>query len=585
MGLFSELRRRNVYRMAVLYAVTSWLIMQAAEVVMTLASLPEWTGRLTLILLAIGFPIALVLSWFYELTPEGISLEKDIRPGESITHVTGRRLDFIVIALLCAGLLVFAYDKWWMSGPPITSVAVLPLESLSSDPEQGYFADGMTEVLTAQLAQIESLRVISRTSAMHYKDTDMSLPDIARELGADAIVEGSIQPAGDEVRFTIQLIDGRTDRHLWSRSYLRDLGDVLSLQGEIARAISGEIEITLTPQSEARLARDRAVDRHALRLWAVGNHHLKGFSEDSFDKALQAFQEAVRLDPDFADAYAGIAQTYTFLGSWHAARAVDTVLPLAKAAAEKAIQLDPDLAEAHFALAGIHRLDWEWEDADREYRKGRGLDPSDTLGLVEYANFLTAMGRSNLAIEVATHAVKLDPLSPGAHNELGGALWFAGQDEAAFKKFWEALQLDPEFFQTQWVLSDYYTWAGEYDKALPFLERLKQDFETLAPVMIGLVGANFAMAGRRDDALEMLAHLLKRTETEYIPGSAFAYLYAGLDDFDETVAWLEVAYEQQDLSMIFLKVDPNFAALHSDARFQEILSRMDFPETNGNRDL
>ena len=580
MGLLSELRRRNVYRMAVLYVVAAWLIMQVTEVIMALTELPSGTGEVVLVLLAIGFPIALVFSWFYELTPEGLSLDKDVKPSESIAHVTGRRMDFIVIALLCAAVIVFAYDKWWMSGPPITSVAVLPLAILSSDPEQVYFADGMTEVLTAQLAQIQSLRVISRTSAMRYKTTDMSLPEIARELDVDAIVEGSIQPAGDEVRFTLQLIDGRTDKHLWSKSYLRDLRNVLTLQGEVARAIAGEIEITLTPQSEARLTRNRTVDPEALRLWVVGNHHLKGIDEDSFNKALRAFEEATRRDPGFADAYAGIAQTYTFLGSWHAAQAVDKVLPLAKVAAEKAIQLDPDLAAGHLAMGMIHRLDWKWEDAEREFRKGRELNPSDSAGLVEYVGFSWLMGRFDQAIEVAKQAVRLDPLSPGAHNELGMALWFAGQHDAALTKYKEALQLDPDFFQTQWALSDYYLLAHEYDEALPFLENLIQDYESLAPVMIGLVGGMYARAGRTADALEILSHLLRRTETEYIQGSALAYLYAGLGDNDAALDWLEVAYEQRDITLIVLKVEPLFDGLRSDARYQDLLARMNFPDKN-----
>lgn len=578
MRLLSEFKRRNVHRMAVLYVVTSWLIMQAAEVVMTLASLPEWTGRLTLILLAIGFPIALIFSWFYALTSEGVTLEKDVHPTDAIPHVSGRRMDFIVIALLCAGLIVFAYDKWWMSGPPITSIAVLPLENLSIEAEQQFFADGMTEVLTAELGQIQSVRVISRTSTMRYKTTEKSLPEIARELAVDAIVEGSVQPAGDEARFTLQLVDGRTDRNIWSGSYQRNIGDILTLQGEVARLIADAIQTRLTPRDEARLARERTTTSDALRLWVVGTHHLKGFEEGSFEKALHAFEEAARRDPDFANAYAGIAQTYAFLGSWHAAEALDAVLPLAKAAAKKAIQLDPDLAAAHFALGMIHRNEWQWEDAEREFRKGRELNPSDTAGLVEYANFLTAMGRFDQAIEVAMHAVELDPFSPTAHNELGMAFWFSRQNGAAFKKYQDALRLDPEFFQTLWIMADWHIWQREYDKALPFLEKLKQDFVSLPPVMIGLVGGYFAMAGHKVDAREMLAHLLIQTETEYVPGSALAYLYAGLEDYDETIAWLDVAYKQRDLSLIFLKVDPAFVGLHSDARFRDILSRMNFPD-------
>ena len=220
MGLVSELRRRNVFRMAVLYVVAAWVIMQVAEVVVTLAALPDWSGKTILTLLAVGFPISLIFSWFYEITPEGISLEKDVDPAESITHITGRRLDFIVISLLCAAVILFAYDKWWISGPPITSIAVLPLDNLSNDPEQEYFAVGMTDVLTDTLAQVNGLRVISRISANRYKTRDRTLPEIAGELDVDAIVDGSVQSTGDKIRLTLQLVDGRTDRHLWSQQLL-----------------------------------------------------------------------------------------------------------------------------------------------------------------------------------------------------------------------------------------------------------------------------------------------------------------------------------------------------------------------------
>jgi len=291
MSLVSELRRRNVLRMAVLYAVAAWLIVQVAEVLIDLAKLPEWIGTTTLALLAIGFPIALIFSWFYEITPAGISLEKDVARGDSITHVTGRRLDFIVISLLCAAVILFAYDKWWIGAPPITSIAVLPLVNLSGDPEQEYFTDGMTEALTAELGRIKALRVISRTSAMHYKATDKLLPEIARELGVDALLEGSVLRAGDEVRITVQLVHGPTDQHLWSRNFQRDLQDILALQGEVARAIAEEIQITLTPQTETLLARARTVDPEAYTLWLKGNFHLGGLNEASFRRALALYKE------------------------------------------------------------------------------------------------------------------------------------------------------------------------------------------------------------------------------------------------------------------------------------------------------
>lgn len=575
MGLVSELRRRNVLRMAVLYAVATWLIMQVAGVLIDLAELPGWIGKLVLTLLAIGFPIALILSWFYELTPEGIALEKDVAPGQSITRITGRRLDFLVISLLCAAVIVFAYDKWWMSGPPITSIAVLPLDNLSADPEQAYFTDGMTDLLTSELAQINGLRVISRTSAMHYKATDKVLPEIARELNVDALIEGSVQRAGNEVRITLQLVDGRSDRHLWSRSYERNLGDILTLQGEVAHAIADEIQVTLMPQTAARLARERTTADDAFRLWVVGNHHLKAFS---FDKALQAFKEASSRDPDFAGAYAGIAQTYAYLGSWFASEKPDTVLPLARSAAEQAIRLDPDLAEAHFALGEINKFEWKWEAAEQEFRTGTELNPSDTIGLMLYVDFLTAMGRSDEAIEIGMRAVDLDPFSAATYTELGLALLMAGRREEAYELYKKALQIDPDFYWAQWLMAESHIYQGEYQEAAPYMENIRRVLEDVPPSMAGLLGHLYAIAGRQDDAHTILSNLLARRETEFIPASNLAYVYAGLKDYDEALAWLEVAYEERNPQLTWLNEDYLWNGLREDPRFQDILAHMNFPE-------
>jgi TolB-like protein/Tfp pilus assembly protein PilF len=565
--------------MAALYAVAAWLIMQVAEVVMTLAVLPDWTGRLTLILLAIGFPIALAFSWFYELTAEGLSLEKEVEPGASITHKTGRRLDFVVISLLCAALIVFAYDKWWISGSPVTSIVVLPFEDFGAGVAQEYLADSMTEVLTAELGQIKSLRVISRTSAMHYQDTEKRLPEIAAELGVDAVIEGSIQPAGDEVRFTLQMIDGRTDRHLWARSYHRELGDILTLQGEIARAIADEVQVVLTPQTEAHFARERPTDSEALRFWVIGNHHLKGADPDSFQKALRAFNEAIKRDPEFPDAYAGIAQTYVSLGGWHGSEQVESILPLAKSATDKALSLNPDLSAAHFSLAMIHRHNRAWEAAERAYRRGAELNPSDSIGLLEYSNYLTQIGRADQAIQVAMRVVEIDPLEPASYNELGFAiLWGGGEIDAALTQYNKSLQLSPGFWQTHLSLADLFLSNGQIQKAMPHLDEMEKTVESQSPTMFGLLGLQYGLAGRDDEAREILSQLREKAESEYVPATAVAYLYLGLGDYDEALKWLDAAYEERDPSLVWLNKYWVYDVLRDDVRFQDLVSRMNFPD-------
>ena len=214
MTIVRELKRRNVFRMAVLYVVAAWLIMQVAEVIIGLANLPKWIGPTTLILLAVGFPIALIVSWFYEITPEGITLEKDVEPGESITHVTGRRLDFLAISLLCAAVILFAYDKWWIGPPPQRSIAVLAFENMSGDPEQEYFSDGISEELLNVLAQFPELTVISRSSAFSFKGKDVAIPTVAKQLNVAHVLEGSVRKMGNRVRITAQLIEARSDSHL-----------------------------------------------------------------------------------------------------------------------------------------------------------------------------------------------------------------------------------------------------------------------------------------------------------------------------------------------------------------------------------
>jgi TolB-like protein/Tfp pilus assembly protein PilF len=580
MGLLSELKRRNVFRMAVLYALSSWLIMQVAEVLMTLAALPEWTGQATLVVLAIGFPIALVFSWFYELTPEGLSLEKEVPAGESITHLTGRRMDFIVIAVLSAALIVFAYDKWWISGSPITSVAVLPLADFGMESDQQYLADGMTEVLTAQLGQIQSLQVVSRTSAMHYKDTTKLLPQIAKELGVDAIVEGSLQPAGDKIRFTMQLVDGRTDRHLWARSYQRDLRDILTLQGEIARAIAREIQLTLAPETEVQLTRDRAADPGAVRLWTVGNHHMEKLDGESLQQALQAFREAADRDPSFAPAYAGIAHVYVTIGSWHTEETPESVLPLAKEAAETALRLDPYLADAHFALGMINWLDWQWKAALRDFQRSLELNPTNATGLLWYTNFLASLGRHEEAVETGMQAVRLDPLSPAAYNELAFALWFAGKPDEAEKQFEIALELDPDFWQTIQLTALFYAYNNQHDKALARLDKRTSEPD-LGTLDLGVLADAYSQIGHTRKAQELLRRLQEMPESAKGRASALALAHLAVGEIDEALDWMDVAYDERDVGLIWSREYPAFDELRDNARFQDLIDRLNLP---GQRD-
>ena len=292
--------------MATLYVVAAWLIMQVAEVVVTLAALPDWYGRVVLAVLATGFPIALVFSWFYELTPEGISLEKDISPGDSITHVTGRRIDFVVISLLSAAVILFAWHTWWwpaQSDKPIApneaiaSIAVLPLQNLSNDPAQKYFVEGMQDALITRLSRMTELRVISRTSTSRYEATDKSMPEIARELNVDALIEGSVLRDEGRVRITAKLVRGAEDENVWANSYDRDLNQVLALISEISMAIADEIEVTVKQREAEGRTQRSAVDFEVHELVLQGDHYFNRFM---FDQSLRHYQQAVEMDEEYA---------------------------------------------------------------------------------------------------------------------------------------------------------------------------------------------------------------------------------------------------------------------------------------------
>ncbi len=307
MRLVSELRRRNVLRMALLYAVAAWLIVQVAEVLIDLAKLPDWIGTTTLWLLTVGFPISLIFSWFYEITPEGISLEKDVDPEVSITHVTGRRLDFIVISLLCAGLILFAYDKWWMQGPPEKSIAVLAFENMSGDPGQEYFSDGISDELLNLLAQIPELTVISRSSAFSFKGKDITIPEVAEQLNVALVLEGSVRRDGDRVRITAQLIEARSDSHLWSKSYDRTLDDIFTVQDEIAGAIIDALKVKLALVAGVAVQPTiiKAANTDAYDAYLRGRELI--YRRENLEDAVRHLERSLRLDSNFAPAHAQLA--------------------------------------------------------------------------------------------------------------------------------------------------------------------------------------------------------------------------------------------------------------------------------------
>jgi serine/threonine-protein kinase len=450
------------------------------------------------------------------------------------------------------------------------SLAVLPLANLSADPAQEYFADGMTEELTTELSQISGLRVISRTSAMRYKASKKPLPEIAKELGVDAVIEGSVERSGDEVRISAQLINARNDTHLWARSYHRNLRDVLAMQSEVARAIAGEISVQLTPQEQARFARARPVNTAAYEAYLRGLYHWNFHTPDELQKALEDYNRAIEIDPAYALAYVALSNTYHLL-PFNADAAPQSAFPKAKEAALKALQLDPQLGEAHSALGLVlGQYDWDWVGAEREHKRAIELSPNSPSALMYYAELLSLRGRHDEAISVASRGREIDPVSGAVGLQLSRAYFHARQYERAAQSFQQFLEINPRFWPLHLFLGQVYEQLGQYGKALVELRQAQGPTQYATSI----IGHLYALSGQRAEAEKILSELLLRSKAVYVPPTFIARIYSALGQDDEAIAWLEKGYASRDSHLEFLGVDPTFDGVRSDARFLDLLRRL-----------
>jgi len=456
MGLISEFRRRNVLRMAVLYAVAAWLIMQVAGVLIDLAKLPDWIGTTILWLLAVGFPIALIFSWFYELTPEGLSLEKDVDRSESITHVTGRRLDFIVISLLCAAVILFAYDKWWFGEPPEKSIAVLPFTNMSNDPEQEYFSDGISEELLHRLAQVSELHVAARTSAFHFKNKNVAVADIAAQLGVRSVLVGSVRKSGNTVRVTAQLINALGGFQVWSMTYEREFGDIFVIQDEIATQVVDALKVTLLGREHARLNRHPTANLAAYDAYLLGRQKMVRRTSAAIEEAVGHFSEAIRLDSQYGLAYVGLADAYSLLETYGA---LDNREVLAKAgpAVERALELDDQLGEAYASLGAVRYRQRDFSGAEQAYKRALELNPNYAPAYHGYGLLLRwGFSRKEEALELHQTALGLDPLSMPINMAVVEDYHELGRFEDALAGCQRIIEIDPDYPRAYTIMADLY---------------------------------------------------------------------------------------------------------------------------------
>jgi TolB-like protein/DNA-binding winged helix-turn-helix (wHTH) protein/Flp pilus assembly protein TadD len=482
---------------------------------------------------------------------------------------------FVLLAVL-ASFAAWRLHSGNHPSPFIRSLAVLPLESLSSDASQDYFADGMTDELISDLGQISALRVISRTSMMAYKHTRKSLPQIARELNVDAVVEGTVLRSGDQVRITAQLIEGAADRHIWSQTYQGELRDTLALQNNVARAIADQIRVNVNPQEQAALRNATVVNPVAYESYLKGRYFWNKRTADGLKAALAYFNEAIDEDSKYAQAYSGLADTYALLGDWqYAVMTPKEALPKAKAAAIKALELDSALGEAHNSLAFcLDGFDWDFDSAGNEFRRAIELNPGYATARHWYAWHLALLRRYDEAIVEMRRAENLDPLSLIINADLAELLALAHSYDESIRQSRKTIEMDPNFGLAHNHLGQASLQKHMNDEAVAELQEAVR-LSGGSPTCIANLARAYAASGKRNEAVELLSDLKKRSHPGQSLASEIAVIYASLGDTDQAMSWLEKGYEERFNPGVLIR--PGFDPLRSDPRFEDLVRRVGLP--------
>jgi TolB-like protein/DNA-binding winged helix-turn-helix (wHTH) protein/Flp pilus assembly protein TadD len=497
-------------------------------------------------------------------------------PPKRRLRPTGRVILGLALVLSLAILCVLLVRSRGHKPAAIRSLAVLPLENLSGDAAQNYFSDGMTDELITDLAQISALRVISRTSVMTYKGARKSLPQIARELNVDAVVEGTVLRAGDQVRITAQLIDASTDKHLWSQSYEGDLRDTLALQDRVARAIAEQIQINLTPREQAALKSVTVVNPEAYESYLKGRYFWNKRTADGLRVALAYFNQAIEEDPKYAQAYSGLTDTYALLGDWqYAVMTPKQAYPKAKAAALKAVELDSALGEAHNSLAFVlDGFDWDLDSGGKEFRRAIELNPGYATAHHWYAWHLALLGRYNEAIAEMRKAESLDPLSLIINADLAELLVLAHSYDESMRQSRKTIEMDPNFAMAHNQLGQAYLQQHLYKEAVVELQKAVQ-LSAGSPTCIANLARAYALSGQRSEAIKLLSDLKTSSTPGYSHASEIAAIYASLGDRNEAMNWLEKGYAERFNPGVLIR--PGFDPLRSDPRFQNLVHRVGLP--------
>jgi TolB-like protein/DNA-binding winged helix-turn-helix (wHTH) protein/Tfp pilus assembly protein PilF len=540
--LIAELKRRNVFRVAVAYGIVAWLLVEMASVVLPALRLPEWTLTFLVFLVVAGFPLALILAWAFELTPEGIKRETAVDRAESITQQTGRKLDFAIIGLLALAVVFLVVDHYVLEAEPEQaevaaeqapaagpverekSIAVLPFVNMSDDPNQEYFADGIAEELLNTLARVEDLRVVGRTSSFSFKNSDADLTEIGEALGADVILEGSVRKAGNRVRITAQLIDAKGGLQRWSETYDRELDDIFAIQTEIAAAIADALRVSLSSEERERLATPPTENLEAYQAYLLGRQHQKKYTTASNEEAIGYFQRAIELDPKFALAFAGLTESY-LVQAQDSGLPPDEMIARAQAAADKALELDGRLAEAHVALGDVKWFRNDIAGAEAAFQHALVLNPNSVMAYLAYSNLLGfELARYEEALALTKKAVELDPLSLEAVELLAENLNFLGRFDESLAWHERFLEIDPGNASSYTQIGMHHRYvSGRIDKAVVSLAKALA-LDPRSQFNLAVLAWQFLDLGDPDQAEYWIARAMELGSESFIPNAAMHIL-------------------------------------------------------------
>src|SRR5213082_2218970 len=585
-NFFAELKRGNVYKVAVAYAVVGWVIAQIATQIFPFLEIPNWVVRLIIVLIAIGFPIALVIAWAFEATPEGI---KRTEIADAMPAVAGQKKHawiYVVIVGAAISVALFFLGRYTAQSreggrPPATagslpqkSIAVLPFDNLSRDPDNAFFSEGVQDEILTRLAKVADLKVIARTSTQKFKSAPADLREVAKQLDVTNILEGSVQKVNDQVRVNVQLINALTNAHLWAEIYDRKLSDIFAVQSDIAKTVADTLQAKLTGSEKQMMAAQSTSDTAAYELYHKGRSLWEKRSGDNIPKAIAFYEQAIARDPNYALAYAGLSDAF-ILAPFYAGADRRESYSKAKEAALKALRLDPNLAEAHLALGKVLFFsEIDLAGAMREYKRAIELKPNDATAHHWFGNdTLSALGRFEEAIAESKRAVELDPLSTVINVDLGVTFYYAHRYDDSARQLRKTLEIDPTSFYAHYNLGIVLQLTGDLSGAIAEYEKAKQLGDN--PLVSALCASAKALAGDKNAALRMLSDFDELSRHREVVGYCRALLYLSLNNKDEALRWLEQGFKERDGSNIsWIKVDPLLDSLHGDPRFEALVQKV-----------